>query len=263
MKTAYRASSRCRKTRTAEIQSGTPNGSTSHPSPFPYSLSAPQPACKTQRICPMEQYNLANIAALPPFDCPRISLKKRARTGTIGVGAGTPGFLADAGPEGVEPVRGEVLGEHPRSCPVLFWYFHLLLKCHTITSACLRILSNFQTLPAEKGTKIRGWARNDEEAAMVETAMKPRPPAGGPGQVPVLRPAFVHLVFGPRLEDKVPATVRGSASPEGCGRRRGPAFLTVRRSCHQHSVFLSLTPWIFVPAGGFRILDIGRHWRGL
>ena len=63
MKPAYRASSRCRKTLTAEIQSGTSNVSTSDPSPLPYSLSAPQPARKTQRICPMEQSNLAKRAA--------------------------------------------------------------------------------------------------------------------------------------------------------------------------------------------------------
>ena len=63
MKPAYRDWSRCRKTLTAEIQSGTSNVSTSDPSPFPYSLSTPQPARKTQRICPMEQSNLAKRAA--------------------------------------------------------------------------------------------------------------------------------------------------------------------------------------------------------
>ena len=42
-----------------------------------------------------------------------------------------------------------------------------------MTLACLRILSNFLTLPAEKGTKIRGWVGNDEETVMVETTMKP------------------------------------------------------------------------------------------
>ena len=87
MKPVYRASSMCRKTRTAEIQSGTPNGSTSELSR--YSLSETQAARKTQRICPMEQYNLAKCAALPPFDCSRLSLKKRTRTGTILVEAGT------------------------------------------------------------------------------------------------------------------------------------------------------------------------------
>ena len=56
----------CRKTLTAEIQSGTSNVSTSDPSPLPYSLSAPQPARKTQRICPMEQSNLAKFAAPSP-----------------------------------------------------------------------------------------------------------------------------------------------------------------------------------------------------
>ena len=56
---------------------------------------------------------------------------------------------------------------------MLFWYFHLFLKCHTMTLAYLRIFFNFQTLPAEKGTKIRGWAGNDEDAAMDETTMKP------------------------------------------------------------------------------------------
>ena len=73
MKPVYRASSMCRKTLTAEIQSGTPNGSTSELSR--YSLSETQAARKTQRICPMEQSNLAKRAALPPFDCPRILLK--------------------------------------------------------------------------------------------------------------------------------------------------------------------------------------------
>ena len=63
MKPAYRASSMCRKTLTTEIQSGTSNVSTSDSSPLPYSLSAPQPARKTQRICPMEQSNLAKRAA--------------------------------------------------------------------------------------------------------------------------------------------------------------------------------------------------------
>ena len=79
----------CRKTLTAEIQSGTSNVSTSDPSPFPYSLSEPQPARKTQRICPMEQSNLARREALLPCDCCRLSLKKRTRTGTILVEAGT------------------------------------------------------------------------------------------------------------------------------------------------------------------------------
>ena len=79
MKPAYRDSSMCRKTRTAEIQCGASNMSTSGPSPFPYRLSAPQPARKTQRICPMEQSNLAKCAALSPFDCCRISLKKKGR----------------------------------------------------------------------------------------------------------------------------------------------------------------------------------------
>ena len=74
MKPAYRASWMCRKTLTAEIQSGTSNVSTSELSR--YSLSEPQAARKTQRICPMEQYNLARRAALPPFDCCRVSLKK-------------------------------------------------------------------------------------------------------------------------------------------------------------------------------------------
>ena len=66
MKPVYRDSSMCRKTLTAEIQSGTSNVSTSDPSPLPYSLSAPQPARKTQRICPMEQSNLAKFAASSP-----------------------------------------------------------------------------------------------------------------------------------------------------------------------------------------------------
>ena len=38
---------------------------TSDPSRFPYSLSEPQPARKTERFCPMEQYKLAKCAA--PF----------------------------------------------------------------------------------------------------------------------------------------------------------------------------------------------------
>ena len=59
MKPAHRASSMCRKTRTAEIQSGTSYVST--PDSSPYSLSAPQPTRKTQRICPMEQFNLAKM----------------------------------------------------------------------------------------------------------------------------------------------------------------------------------------------------------
>ena len=65
MKPAYRASSMCRKTLTAEIQCGTSNVSTSDPFPFPDSLCEPQAACKTQRICPMEHFNLAKFAA--PF----------------------------------------------------------------------------------------------------------------------------------------------------------------------------------------------------
>ena len=77
----------CRKTLAAEIQSGTSNVSTSEVSS--YSLSEPQPARKTQRICPMEQYNLAKCAALSPFDCSRLSLQKRTRTGMIVVAAGT------------------------------------------------------------------------------------------------------------------------------------------------------------------------------
>ena len=76
MKPAYRASSMCRKTLTAEIQSGTSNLSTSDPSPLPYSLSEPRPAYRTQCFCPMEQSNMAKGAALPPFDCRRVSLKK-------------------------------------------------------------------------------------------------------------------------------------------------------------------------------------------
>ena len=87
MKPAYRASSMCRKTLTTEIQSGASNVSTSDSSP--YSLSEPQPARKTQRICPMEQYNLAKCAALSPFDCCRISLKKKNAYTTIVVEAGT------------------------------------------------------------------------------------------------------------------------------------------------------------------------------
>ena len=76
MKPAFRASSMCRKTLTAEIQSGTSNLSTSDPSPLPYSLSEPRPAYRTQCFCPMEQSNMAKGAALPPFDCRRVSLKK-------------------------------------------------------------------------------------------------------------------------------------------------------------------------------------------
>ena len=77
MKPVYRDSSMCRKTLAAEIQSGTSNVSTADPSPLPYSLSEPQPARKTQRICPMGQYNMAKSAALSPFDCCRVSLKKK------------------------------------------------------------------------------------------------------------------------------------------------------------------------------------------
>ena len=66
MKPAFRASSMCRKTLTAEIQSGTSNLSTSDPSPLPYSLSEPRPAYRTQCFCPMEQSNMAKGAALPP-----------------------------------------------------------------------------------------------------------------------------------------------------------------------------------------------------
>ena len=67
----------CRKTLAAAIQSGTSNGSTSEVSS--YSLSEPQPARKTQRICPMEQSNLAKCAALSPLDCWLVSLKKTGR----------------------------------------------------------------------------------------------------------------------------------------------------------------------------------------
>ena len=49
------------------------------PTPTSYSLSAPQPARKTQRICPMEQSSLAKRAALPPFNCWLVSLKKTGR----------------------------------------------------------------------------------------------------------------------------------------------------------------------------------------
>ena len=91
--------------------------STSDPSPFPYSLSEPQPARKTERFCPMEQYNLAKCAALSPFDCWRISLKKKdahrhdrgggrdvpARCGTLGLAPPT----RDSNRCGVDRRNGE------------------------------------------------------------------------------------------------------------------------------------------------------------
>ena len=53
---------------------------------------------------------------------------------------------------------------HPHSCPVVFP--PSLEVSSNDAGACLQILSNnFQTLRTEKGTKIRGWAGNDEEAA--------------------------------------------------------------------------------------------------
>ena len=51
---------------------------------------------------------------------------------------------------------------HPHSCPVVFP--PSLEVSSNDAGACLQILSNFQTLRTEKGTKIRGWAGNDDEA---------------------------------------------------------------------------------------------------
>ena len=90
MKPAYRASSMCRKTRTAEIQSGTSNGSTSDSSPFPYSLStAATGLVKLKESALWNNLIWPNLRPLSPFDCWRISLKKRTRTGPILVEAGT------------------------------------------------------------------------------------------------------------------------------------------------------------------------------
>ena len=75
MKPAYRTSWMCRKTRTAEIQSGASNASTSDPSPLPDNLYEPQPARKTERFCPVEQNSVARVPTPPPFDCSCISLK--------------------------------------------------------------------------------------------------------------------------------------------------------------------------------------------
>ena len=89
MKPAHRASSMCRKTLTTEIQSGTSNVSTSDSSPC--SLSAPQPARKAQRICPMEQYNLAKFAALLPVRLlAHFPEKKDAHTHDPGGGRDAP-----------------------------------------------------------------------------------------------------------------------------------------------------------------------------
>ena len=46
------------------------------PVPPPLNFSKPEPACKALCFSPMEQFNMAKCAALPPFDCRRFSLKK-------------------------------------------------------------------------------------------------------------------------------------------------------------------------------------------
>ena len=46
-----------------------------------------------------------------------------------------------------------------------------------MTPACLRMLSTVKAVYAERGMKIRGWARNDEEAAGVQTTKKRWPAA--------------------------------------------------------------------------------------
>ena len=72
-----------RKTLTAGIQPGTSNVSTPGPSLRPSSLSDTQPVSSTLSFCPIEQSSLAKSAALPSFDCSRVSLKKRTRTGDL------------------------------------------------------------------------------------------------------------------------------------------------------------------------------------
>ena len=83
MKPAYRASKMSRKTLTAGIQPGTSNVPTPGPPPRPSSLSETQLVSSTLSFCPIEQSSLAKSAALPSFDCSRVSLKKRTRTGDL------------------------------------------------------------------------------------------------------------------------------------------------------------------------------------
>ena len=89
MKLAFRASWLCRKTLTAEIQTGAPNASRLDRSPLPDNVREPQPVCKTEIFCPVAQLNMAKCAALSPFDCWRVFRKKRTRKCTIMVEAGT------------------------------------------------------------------------------------------------------------------------------------------------------------------------------
>ena len=79
MKPAYRALWMCRKTLTAESQSGASNVSTSDPFRVPEKLCETHPARKMERFCPVEQLDMAKCAALSPFDSLRVSPKRNGR----------------------------------------------------------------------------------------------------------------------------------------------------------------------------------------
>ena len=62
MKPAYRASSRCRKSLTAEIQSGAANGSTPELD-SPTRISVSHTGCETERLWAQDHFNLGTCAA--------------------------------------------------------------------------------------------------------------------------------------------------------------------------------------------------------